>query len=761
MTCRTSYLARVSQYISRAANIKVILAAYLALGVAYSLSTPIFEAPDEMNHFAYVKNLVDGRGFPGAPVVKADDLPAQESSQPPLYYLSAALAVRLLAPDTNDFAQLLVHNPAFPEVNSDISADNKNVFIHTLPETFPGDGTARAVHVARLVALAFGLLTIWSTYRLSGEAFPERSEVARLAASIVAFTPQFIFISSSINNDSAVAATSALARWVTVRVMRLGFTRRRAVALGLTLGSAMLSKDSALVLAPIALFATIAIDAAETLSWKKRARYALFTLVVTAGVIGLWVIRSWLIFGDPLGISTHLITSSARPVPLGVVEALSQLSGAFISYWLAFGWSTILAPDWVYYLFGLIMVIGLGGAAGWALKHWPDRRQAQVRFELAVLAVLTSAFVGIFIALVRWLELHNASLGRLLFPAISALSVLLAIGWLFVTRRPHWAAAMPVGLAALSAVALVTILLPAYTPPPLRSAREIDQQAGQPIDVRYGEVGRLIRLSIPHDAWPQPGGKLNLQLCWEPLQRDARLLMILVQIVGAQNRVVASRRTLPGLGTYPTSDWTPGTFFCDPVQVTIDSHAPAPAVYWVEVSMLDPQTGMRLPAYSPSGTALTTDFVGKVKIASEVPAIPVSDHAVSYRLGDQIELIGYDFQPASMAPGDSAKLRLYWRALRRPERDYTVFVHVRDSSGKQITDADGPPQSGAYATSYWDAGEVVVDEHTINLPLLAHAGVYQIVVGMYTLDDGIRLPVTNGASSTEIQLPLELTVHSN
>ncbi len=760
MTGHISYRARVSRYVSRAANIKVILAAFLALGVAYSLAIPVFEAPDEMNHFAYVKHLVDGYGFPSAPAVKADDLPAQESSQPPLYYVSAALAVRLLAPDTKDFAQLLMHNPAFPEINSDIPIDNKNVFIHTQPKTFPGVGTARAVRVARVVALAFGLLTVWATYRLGGEAFPERPEVALLAASFVAFTPQFIFISSSVNNDSAVAAASALSLWATVRVMRLGFTRRRAVALGLALGGAGLSKASALVLTPIALVATSAVDAAGTSGWKQRVRYSLLSLVIVIGVFSPWAIRSWLVFGDPLGTSTHLITLSARPVPLGVVEALSQLSGAFISYWLAFGWSTILAPDWVYYMFGLIMVIGLGGAAGWGLKRWPDRRQARVRFDLAVLAVLISSLLGIFIALVRWLQLHDASLGRLMFPAISALSVLMAIGWLFVTRRPRWAAAIPVGLAALSTSAVAIILLPAYAPPPLHSVREIEQQAGQPVDVRYGEVGRLIRLSIPHDTWPQPGGKLNFQLCWEPLQRDARSLMILVQIVGTQNQVVSSRRTLPGLGTYPTSIWTPGALFCDPVQVKIDSHAPAPAVYWVEVSVLDPQTGMRLPAYSPNGTALTTNFVGKVKIASNVSAIPTGDHTLSYRLGDQIELIGYDLQPASMAPGDSARLRLYWRALRRPERDYTVFVHVRDSSGNLLTNADSPPQSGAYATSYWDAGEVVVDEHTINLPPSAHTGAYQIVIGMYTLDDGARLPVSDGASPTEIQLPLDLTVHS-
>lgn len=736
-------------------GLSTVLAVYVALGVIYSLAAPIFEKPDEPAHFAYIKSLADGRGFPAAPVVVADGSPSQESSQPPLYYLAAALTVRLLAPNTADFAQLLVHNPAFPVIDSDVPIDNRNVFMHATPETFPYTGAARAVHVARLVALAFGALTVWATYRLGREAFPDQAEVALLAASLVAFTPQFIFISSAVNNDSAVAATCALSLWATVRVMRLGFMPRRAVMLGLFLGSAALSKVSALALMPLALCATVAVG---TPGWKDRARYSLLAFIVSAIVSGPWLLRSWWVFGDPLGTSTHWLTLSVRPVALGVGEAFAQLPGAFVSYWLAFGWSTVLAPGWVYDALNVVTVVGLIGAVGWSRRCWRDRRSAKARFDLAVLALLAAACLVVFVALVRWLQLHDAPLGRLLFPAISAWGVLLAIGWRCVARRASWAAAIPIGLAVLSAIALPATLLPAYARPALQSLRQIEQQPGQAIDVVYGQVARLIRWDAPRDPWPQPGGRLNLRLCWEPLQHDERLLLVLVQIVGAQNRVVASRRTVPGLGTYPTSSWTPGEHFCDPVQVQIDASAPAPAVYWVEVSLLDPQTDLRLPAYSADSALLATNFVGQVKIAPDRYALPAIEHALDQRFGDQFDLIGYDLAPASVAPGATTVLRLYWRALRRPDRAYTVFVHVTDRAGHPLTTADSPPQSGLYPTSFWDAGEVVIDEHPITIPPLARAATYQLSVGMYTPDDGARLPVSGGISPTELQLPLDLEV---
>ena len=49
-------------------------------------------------------------------------------------------------------------------------------------------------------------------------------------------------------------------------------------------------------------------------------------------------------------------------------------------------------------------------------------------------------------------------------------------------------------------------------------------------------------------------------------EQDARLLMVLTQIVGAENRVVTTRRTLPGLGSYPASVWQPNAIFCHVVR---------------------------------------------------------------------------------------------------------------------------------------------------------------------------------------------------
>jgi len=53
--------------VKRHLAITFIISAFIVLGTLYSVVTPIFEAPDEMDemrHYFYIKHLADGRGLP-------------------------------------------------------------------------------------------------------------------------------------------------------------------------------------------------------------------------------------------------------------------------------------------------------------------------------------------------------------------------------------------------------------------------------------------------------------------------------------------------------------------------------------------------------------------------------------------------------------------------------------------------------------------------------------------------------------------------
>jgi hypothetical protein len=122
-----------------------------------------------------------------------------------------------------------------------------------------------------------------------------------------------------------------------------------------------------------------------------------------------------------------------------------------------------------------------------------------------------------------------------------------------------------------------------------------------------------------------------------------------------------------------------------------------------------------------------------------------------YRLGEDIALIGYGLRRSE----GELTLTLHWACLAPVELDYTVFAHLTDPAGQLVAQADGPPAEGTYPTSAWIPGEVIAEERVFAIQELT-PGTYQILVGMYLLESGERLPAfdTNGESLIDDTVPL-------
>lgn len=111
-------------------------------------------------------------------------------------------------------------------------------------------------------------------------------------------------------------------------------------------------------------------------------------------------------------------------------------------------------------------------------------------------------------------------------------------------------------------------------------------------------------------------------------------------------------------------------------------------------------------------------------------------------LGDQVRLLSYDLA-GPVVSGERLSLTLYWQALRSPSEDYTVFVHLLGADGSLLTQHDAPPLHGVYPTSRWVPGDVFTQRIDLAIPADAQPGTYDLLVGMYTYPDVIRLPVAS------------------
>jgi hypothetical protein len=712
-------------------------------GLLYSLATPIFEAPDEVWHYAYVRYLAEGNGLPA--LTDNESGANQEVAQPPLYYAVAALASGLVSDE--DLPELMWHNPHFGYQSGGTTNDNKNMLIHTEREAFPWRGAVLAIRLARLVSLAFGMGAVLATWGLAREAFPRHRGRALGAATLVALTPQFLFISGVVSNDSAAAALSTAALWIVARIVNQGATVRRTLVAGVLIGLATLTKTSCLLLGLPALVAVVLSHRRQP-QGTGRALIDLALVGAAAGAVGgWWYLRNALLYGDPLALQAHVQTLWGRADPASLGTLLSELPKVFRSYWGVFGWGSATYPTGVY--------IVIGGAVALSLAGWTRsllRRDAPGRGWILALAALWGALV--LAALLQWMRQVEAPHGRLLFPAVGSSAILLVGGW-SALWSPWLRRLVLVGLSGLSLLTPWLVIQPALTQPPTVSPAEAAATVSGP-QLTFGGSARLLGVA-PEQSSIAPGETLSVRACWEAVAPMAEDYTVFVHLVGRENARVAERHTYPGLGRFPSSLWPVGQAFCDVYRLPVATWAPAPALYDLAIGLYDAASGERLTARTADGTEVGLPVTAQIRVAPETPAPPPQARPLDYQLGERIELVGYQLS-GPVESGIPLTVTLTWHAEAPPEGNYRVFVQLLGEAGEIVVQHDGPPRDGRYPTTAWQAGDVVPDAHVLAVPSPLPGGALRLVTGLYDPDTMVRLPAVGPQGpvpNDAIPLPME------
>jgi hypothetical protein len=110
----------------------------------------------------------------------------------------------------------------------------------------------------------------------------------------------------------------------------------------------------------------------------------------------------------------------------------------------------------------------------------------------------------------------------------------------------------------------------------------------------------------------------------------------------------------------------------------------------------------------------------------------LAQNAVTYNLGDQIQLLGYDLNGKTFRPGDRLDLTLYWYTRAPVDYGYASFVHI-SSGGPPLAQHDKFNPAGR-PTLAWSTQGNYNDPYVITLPTDMPPGEYVIRVGLYTCD---------------------------
>ena len=734
-----------------------ILVLFIGLGITYSLVVPIFEAPDELYHYPFVAHMAQGGALP---VQRPNQgmMWQQEGSQPPLYYVLAGALTSWL--DVDDLPIVYRLNP-HARVGIPLAHDNKNMVVHTDREVFPWSGAVLGIHLARLFSLLLATGTLLCTYRIALDVFPHTPIIPLAALAFNAFIPMFIFISASVNNDNLVILLSSVTLLMLVGIIQRGASRRFLVLLGVVIGLACLTKLSVLGLVPMAglalllrIFApqrylslTAPRGDASTFGvtkrglWKKLVRWVVDCAVFCVPVMliaGWWYVRNWQLYGDPTGLNAMLDIVGRRPIEPLLSDLYSEFEGLRINFWGLFGVvNVLLRPSWIYRVLDVLTVAMLIGVVVWLVQQWRVRKPIPWPELLLLGAWATFEFV----ALIRWTSMTFASQGRLLFPAISAMCLFLAlglIGW-WPRRWQGWiAGALATMFFALSVTAPFTSIKPAYAGPALIAEDDIPSSA-RPLNVTYGNVASLLAYEVSKDAL-RPGDMLPVTLYWKTLEPTDEDISIYLQLVGGQDQVLGQIDSYPGGGAYPTSMWSPGQIIRDEYMVPLGAAPAEPLAAQLQAGLYRFQTGKRLAAVDPQGQTVNPAVLTRVKIAVPTP-LRKPAHVIDANLDNAVRLVGYDLPTGPVAAGSEVPLTLYWQVSRALGKDYTVFVHLLGDDDDLLGQGDGPPMDNAYPTSFWSAGETLADTHRLRISPDAEPGENRIVVGLYDPASGQRLPV--------------------
>jgi 4-amino-4-deoxy-L-arabinose transferase-like glycosyltransferase len=736
-----------------------VLVLFSLLAALYSVVVPAFETPDEIWHFAFIQYVAMGQGLPVA-TPNTQALWRQQGVQAPGYYLLAAGLTGWI--DQSDFPALYARANPHAAIGRPDTPINRNYLVHHRDEgppfgPFPWRGSLLALHLARLLSVGLGTATLWAAYRavtpLLGPA------AALTGVTILAFIPQYVFISAAASNDNAVNALAALLLWQIVvlvaetPVERLTPThlRRRFLTLGVLLGLALLSKLSALGLVGLVGLAVL------WAAWRAHdgrivLAAALWIGLPAALLGGWWYVRNWLLYGDLLAWNLWRANILLRVQEADTATILGELGSLERSFWGLFGWVNLPYPAWVYTLLrGLAGLVALGwllAAVTWLLRsRRVDRRAWGAALLILWLLLLTVSWL-------RFMRIAPAAQGRYLFPAAPTLALLIALGlraWHIGTLGPLVAGA----LVLLSAVTPFWIIAPAYRPPPPVAALP----AGlQPVEAQVGPALAILGVDAAPAALT-PGATATITVAWEARATVDHDYSIFIHLVDDDGLIAAQLDTMPGGGLAPTSQWRPGERRAETYRVTLPSTAYTPARGQWAIGLYDayhPDTP-RLPLTRVRGDVRMVDRAlrfGAVAISPPPGALP---NPVEMAFADNITLAGYALNRRRLRPGESLEVTLYWRTRGPVAGDYTVFAHLLDGGYTMHGGHDGRPDP---PTSDWTPGQIVEDHHRFDVPAAAPPGVYQLEVGLYTRPDFDRLALlaAEGAEGADRLLlgPLEI-----
>jgi hypothetical protein len=388
----------------------VIFCLYFLLAVGYSLLMPIWEAPDEGAHFHLAWYLARKDQF-------ATEEKNYEARQPRAYYYFGSVIIRVLDkinPDFSDYTypREFKYNIRIPEARFDWNAGNYRFLL--------------GVYMLRWVNILFGALALWLNWKAFQLIAPGSPWLRMAALALMALTPQYLHIMSSVNNDTFGTVAGALLFYLTIRVVK---EPANWLALVTAVLAIILPLTTKLTVLPVSLAVLLIIAGKWFFGFKQKRLVIISSLVIVVCAGLLYVFFPETIQTASSEITWRLFGLRKKGVDL---EYLITISRQILqTYWGKVGWLAVGLPAGVVNSLTALGIVG----AGIHIYRLIKLKTKEPQFTLWIATFVIALFT--ILAVTRNGLTTGATQGRLLFPAIGALSILMLSGWHDVVPDRH------------------------------------------------------------------------------------------------------------------------------------------------------------------------------------------------------------------------------------------------------------------------------------------------------------------------------------
>lgn len=183
-------------------------------------------------------------------------------------------------------------------------------------------------------------------------------------------------------------------------------------------------------------------------------------------------------------------------------------------------------------------------------------------------------------------------------------------------------------------------------------------------------------------------------------------------------------------------------------------HAKWPSNQWPEGTLSKQSYTLELPP-EPRLNAITVQLfdsqVNNVLNTVELTApdcdiVAYDTNRVGGIFGDSLRLLEYNLDYDQ----ENLQLTFFWLAEQRPVESLKIFVHViNPETDNIVTQVDTIPKNWTFPTTLWQDGELVEDHVTVPIADLP-SGEYKIAIGVYPVESGVRLPISNTRYPLEV-----------